>query len=180
VNITEKAILEELDRAVASAEVRALLQPAIERVCEQLTARPQSVMTWEPVPLSTFEAGLPAGIRSAWIFVLRAGANTGAERHPNSHQRMMSLGGSGDMQIRAAADEVWTSHLLVSDRSKPLEERWISIAPNVWHQPVIPPTGDWVVVSFHTAPAEELIEERPAPDHESGSKQMRYLEPHAG
>jgi hypothetical protein len=56
----------------------------------------------------------------------------------------------------------------VSDPGAPLERRWISIPKNIWHRPVIPNDGDWVVVSFHTASAAELIEERP------GAKQILY------
>ena len=68
----------------------------------------------------------------------------------------------------------WLSNILVSDLDVPLDERWISIPPNVWHQPVVATETDWVVVSFHTVPAEELIEERPG-SGEGGTKQMRYL-----
>jgi len=39
----------------------------------------------------------------------------------------------------------------------------------------VPEGPDWVVVSFHTAPPEELIEERPDSDDPGGTKQMRYL-----
>ena len=63
---------------------------------------------------------------------------------------------------------MWQSNVLVSDPDAPLERRWISIPKNVWHRPVIPKGADWVVVSFHTVPAAELIEERP------GARQMFY------
>jgi hypothetical protein len=46
---------------------------------------------------------------------------------------------------------------------------------NIWHQPVVSPDNDWVVVSFHTVPAEELIEERPDPSRDSGTRQMHYV-----
>src|SRR5437870_2614095 len=52
---------------------------------------------------------------------------------------------------------------------------WVPIPQNVWHQPVISKGADWVVVSFHTVPAEELIEERPGDVADSGTKQMVYL-----
>jgi hypothetical protein len=45
------------------------------------------------------------------------------------------------------------------------------VPPNVWHQAVVP-AEDWVVVSFHTVPAEELIEERP---DATDLSQRRYL-----
>jgi len=131
-------------------------------------------MAWEPISIITFGSELPGIIQSAWVFILRAAVNTGAERHPNSHQRMMSFVGSGDLQTRETEDASWKSNILVSDPDLPLSQRWISIPQNVWHQPVVPPTDDWVVVSFHTVPAEELIEERPDPQH-AGTKQMRYL-----
>src|SRR5437868_1105993 len=96
----ETTLLESLDRIMRSAELQATLQPIIDRVREQLTARPQSVMGWQPIAMSIIGDRLPPGIRSAWVFILRAGVNTGPERHPNSHQRMMSFIGSGDLQTR--------------------------------------------------------------------------------
>ena len=74
---------------------------------------------------------------------------------------MMTLHGTGDMRVRAdGASATWESNVLVSYPSAPLERRWISIPPNVWHRPVVGPDVDWVVISFHTVPAEELIEEK--------------------
>ena len=46
---------------------------------------------------------------------------------------------------------------------------------NVWHRPVINNAADWAVVSFHTVPAEELVEERPDDSREAGTRQMKYL-----
>ncbi len=99
-------------------------------------------MSWEPIPLDIFVTTLPAEIRSAWVFVLRAGADTGAERHPNSHQRMMSFEGSGDFQTGEPGK--WQSNVLVSDPDAPLERRWISIPMNVWHRPVINNAADCI------------------------------------
>ena len=127
-------------------------------------------MAWEPIPLEVFDK-LPAEIKSSWVFVLRAGTNTGPERHPNSHQRMMSFAGGGDLQTGEL--DVWKSNVLTSDPAAPWEQRWVSIPPNIWHQPVVPNESDWVVVSFHTVPAEELIEERP--DEKGATRQMKYL-----
>ena len=131
-------------------------------------------MTWEPIPLTVFGRALPREIRSAWVFVLRAGADTGAERHPNSHQRMMSLEGSGNMKTGEPGQ--WQSNLLISNPDAPLEHRWISIPQNVWHRPVVGADADWTVVSFHTVPAAELIEEKPDDSGKDETKQMKYLE----
>ena len=89
-------------------------------------------MAWEPIPLEVFD-NLPAEIKSSWVFVLRAGTNTGPERHPNSHQRMMSFAGGGDLQTGEL--DVWKSNVLRSDPAAQWEQRWVSIPPNVWHQP---------------------------------------------
>ena len=171
----ELTILESLDRIVHSSDLKRALQPIVNRVRQQLATDSQAVMGWEPMAISFFGDGLPTGIRSGWVFILRAGVNTGPERHPNSHQRMMSFIGTGDMQTRNTGDSPWTSNVLVSDPGKPLQQRWVSIPPNTWHQPVTPPGEDWVVVSFHTVPAEELIEERPSETEASGTKQMHYV-----
>jgi hypothetical protein len=176
----ERSRLEALDAVVRSNELRAKIKSIVDRVCAALAERPETVMTWEPIPLETFGQGLPPEVRSGWVFVLRAGADTGAERHPNSHQRMMTLQGTGDMRVRAEvragrALSPWQSNVLVSEPSAPLERRWISIPPNVWHRPVVDKAAHWVVVSFHTVPAEELIEEKP--DEVGGEiKQKKYVE----
>jgi hypothetical protein len=173
----ERFTLETLDKIVQSGPVRSRIEPIVERIRADLARKPDALMSWEPVELETFGEQLPASIRSGWIFVLRGGVDTGAERHPNSHQRMMTFAGSGDMKMDATgrpneveveSEIAWHSHVLVSDARAPLERRWISIPRNVWHRPVIPNGAEWVVVSFHTVPADKLIEERP------GAKQMLY------
>jgi hypothetical protein len=178
----ERSRLEAIDTILRRQEVRAQIQPIIARVRAELSRNPDAVMTWEPIPLTTFRCALPEGIRSSWVFILRAGANTGAERHPNSHQRMMSFAGTGDMQIQEIAADTaaptaqrWQSNVLVSDPDAPLERKWISIPTDCWHQPVIPDDSDWVVVSFHTVPADELVEERPVGREGGETKQMVYL-----
>src|SRR6266403_3294638 len=183
----EKSLLDELDRILRSDEIRAQIQRVVERVRKDLTRKKEAVMAWEPVPLQVFGRALPSGIQSSWVFILRAGADTGAERHPNSHQRMTSFEGTGDMQVedrcrksdvsgqRSEGAILWQSNVLVSDPDALLERRWISIPENVWHQPVVAKEADWVVVSFHTVPAEELIEERPIDHAASRTKQMRYV-----
>ena len=169
----ERSLLERLDTIVRSEKARAEIGPIVERVRGELQQQDKAVMAWEPIPLTTFGGALPLGIGSAWVFILRAGANTGAERHPNSHQRMMSFQGTGDLQVGEEGN--WESNMLVSESDAPLERRWISIPPNVWHQPVVSNEADWVVVSFHTVPAEKLIEERPDSGRNGGTKQMVYL-----
>ena len=85
------------------------------------------------MPLDIYD-DLPAGIASSWVFVLRAGRSSGAERHPNSIQRVMSYQGSADMQTWDG--QRWVSNLLQHEAEQPLENRWLSIPTNTWHRPV--------------------------------------------
>src|SRR5207245_3102601 len=96
----ERAILVGLDQMLRSERVQTLIRPVVERVRAKLSRETASLMAWEPIPLMVYGGVPPGAIKSSWVFVLRAGANTGAERHPNSHQRMMSFRGSGDMQVQ--------------------------------------------------------------------------------
>jgi hypothetical protein len=171
----ERSRLELLDAALWSESVREHIRSVVARVREQLARQKDALMSWEPFPLDVLATTLPPEIRSGWVFVLRAGADTGAERHPNSHQRMMSFEGDGDLQTGDPGR--WQSNALVSNTEAPLDRRWISIPPNVWHRPVVGKDEDWVVVSFHTVPAEELIEERSDDSREAATRQTKYLKP---
>src|SRR5438067_6339066 len=138
----ERSLLEALDTIVGSEKIRAQIYPIVERVRTELARNKTAQMTWEPIPLTIYGGALPSGIRSSWVFILRAGAATGAERHPNSHQRMMSFEAAGDLQVRAGlsdrGEEQWQSNLFVSELGAPLERRWISVHRNDWHQVVVP------------------------------------------
>lgn len=168
----ERRILEALDAAVRGHKVRPILDEIAARIEKQLLEDPHAPLTWEPVPLATYCTELPAGILSSWVFVLRSNSTSGAERHPNSHQRTMAWRGTGDLQIWEQGS--WRSRELKTDPAAPLEERWVSIPVNVWHKPVMGPQT-WVVVSFHTVLAEELIEERGDPKTEANLRRKTYL-----
>ena len=168
----ERLLLEGLDSAVCEPAARRVIEALADRLLARLEQDPAASMCMEPVPLETY-ATLPASIRSSWVFVLRRSSTSGAERHPNSHQRVMSLRHQADLQTWE--DGRWRSNVLPSAAGSPLERRWLSIPVNVWHRPVMG-AEHWTVVSFHTVAAEELIEERPLgrPD-EPGTTQRRYL-----
>src|SRR5438876_9813355 len=138
----ERSLLQQVNRIVRLEQVRAQILPIVERVRAELTRKQDALMAWEPIALTLFGDALPAAIHSGWVFILRAGANTGAERHPNSHQRMMSFEGTGNMQTdaestdriaRAAFDIAWESNVMVSDTEAALERRWHSIRHHVCH-----------------------------------------------
>jgi len=153
----ELRILEMLDDAVKDENIARHMVGLIQRVEQSLKDNPKAMMAWEPIPLDMFRIELPKEIKSCWVFNLRKNMTTGAERHPNSIQRMRSYQGSGDFQTRSGSS--WESHFLESDPEKEVAKRWLSIPVNVWHQGVVY-DENWVVLSFHTAEVSELMEER--------------------
>jgi len=175
----ERRLLAELDRAASAPSAAAALERIAGRVLAALARAPGEIEAWEDVPLEAYGTGaLPPEIRSSWVFALRRGVATGAERHPNSRQRMFSWSGGGDFQVHDGVR--WVSHRLSGDRGARLEERWLSIPPDTWHQGVVG-DDDWVVVSFHTVRKAELVEERPDPAdpdpfHPSRTRRRRYAD----
>ncbi len=153
-----------LDNAVKEHNIRQHMVGVIQRVEQTLEDNPDAMMSWEPIPLDMFSKELPAEIKSCWVFNLRKNMTTGAERHPNSIQRMRSYQGSGDFQTKPGS--VWESNFLESNPEKEVVKRWLSIPVNVWHQGVVD-NENWVVLSFHTAEISELVEERA--DEEDGN-----------
>jgi hypothetical protein len=151
----------------------AMIEPIVLRVEHKLIRDSEASLAWEPVPLALYGDELPDMIRSSWVFVLRALTNTGDERHPDSHQRMMSYRGSGDLQVQTG--DGWRSNLLSSGHDTCIQNRWISIPPNTWHRAIVP-EENWAVVSFHTVAEDELIEERPDKSDAGLTHQRKYME----
>src|SRR5262245_13977173 len=152
----EGALLRVLDEAVSRSPAEAVLNRLAEDVERRLEQDASLRIAWEVVPLGTY-GPLPGVIRSSWVFVLRAGCSTGAERHPNSVQRVMALRHHGD--FRTWSNGHWQSHHLRAGSQFPLEARWLSITRNVWHRPVMS-DRNWVLVSFHpgaAAPASKHV-----------------------
>jgi len=168
----ERTLLDGLDRLLRDPAVQLVIDGIVARVQGRLADDPSAALAWEPVPLGTYGDRLPDLLRSSWVFVLRAGTTSGAERHPNSHQRVMSYRGSADMQTWVTGR--WQPNILISDPAAPLEQRWLSIPVNMWHKPVMD-AHDWVVVSFHTVRDVDLIEEVGGPDGSSPLRSETYL-----
>ena len=169
----EREILQILDGIINKVSIRSAINPIVSRVEQKLNQDSEAKLTWESVPLVIYGKQLPNGIRSSWVFVIPPQTTTGAERHPNSYQRMMSYRGSGDLQIWDG--DKWNSNILVSDLDKGIGKRWVSIPTNIWHQAVVG-KENWVVVSFHTVPDDELIEERPESTDSQLFRQPKYLD----
>lgn len=155
--VTDDPVVPLLDELVDKPTPRVVIADALARVLATLTAKP-GLMAWESVPLETFRPALPSTIQSCWIFVIRPGAVTGAERHPNSHQRSLTLCGSGRFELNE--NGVWHRRSQAPTRTKSLTSRWVSIPPATWHR-LFSANHPWGMLSFHTVTATDLIEERP-------------------
>lgn len=171
-DVASDRLIGALDEVVRTASVSGELKKALERVLRQIESSTE-LMAWEVIPSTVFGRSLPESIRSCWVFGIRAGAETGAERHPNSHQRSLSLTGSGVFEVREADD--WTPHGLVSEPHAPIGQRWVTIPESTWHRLLVDKQA-WGMVSFHTVAPEELIEERPVDprDLDGATHQERY------
>jgi hypothetical protein len=165
-------LLPALNDLVHTSLAMTTVAETLRRVTRQLEAS-GTLMAWEVVSRDAFGEGLSESIRSCWIFVIRAGASTGAERHPNSHQRSFSLIGSGRFELRDGLN--WRSHPLESTERTSVDERWVSIPPSMWHRLVVG-SEPWGMLSFHTVDPEELIEETPidSDDLDGETRQERY------
>ncbi len=106
----ELRILEALDTAVRSEAAAAHINEIVSLVEQELQRRPDDVLAWKSIPLTVYGSPLPAMIRSSWAFILRANTITGAERHPNSHQRMMSYRGRAVCIEKTAIPDRITSY----------------------------------------------------------------------
>lgn len=164
----DEADLELLSRAVESL----LRQEAFAAVVERLEldlARSDRTFVWRSVDLGSIRCELPQGIRSGWIFLLRRDVPSGAHYHPNSVQHMVMVRGKG---IANVGCEV-TAMVPFASREASLAEKWLVIGHNVAHE--FTPAGEnMIVVSFHTCPADELVEV----DCETGAARL-YEPPNA-
>jgi hypothetical protein len=160
-------IAAELSRALKSSRVSQAIAPVLARVVNALSARPDEPQAWEPLALNARELQLPAAIQSCWIFVLRADAVFGAERHPNSHQRTIALSGTALFEV--LIDGSWSARPIGGATAADA----VSIPPSVWHRIRIGPQN-FLSASFHTVPADQLIEETPVGDDLSNTRRRLY------
>jgi hypothetical protein len=83
------------------------------------------------------------------VYGAKSGISGRVERHPNSFQTLYTTYGEGKTLAIGPNEgfaEAYYQH-----------QYWSFVPENIWHQPVA--IKDWVCVTFHSAPAEELIDE---------------------
>jgi hypothetical protein len=163
-------ILVELDRFLTQGNGLRTLSPVLDRIVSVLEESPSLPQAWEPLPENFFGDPLPGGIASCWAFALRGGGMFTNERHPNSWQRSIGIRGSALFEVYE--DGRWQPRPVAVSGSD-LGARAVSIPPNVWHRIAIGPET-FVSLSFHTAPASELIEETCVGDDFANTKRRLY------
>jgi hypothetical protein len=147
----ERELMANLEWRVRAKRTFAELSSVAEELLEQLRSPTnQAKSTYANIPLELYGPGLPPELRSSWVFAVRGGINYPPERHPNSVQRMFALSQPGKFDTWNGSR--WVTHRLIPG------QRGLSIPIDVWHRMPVVQRSDWVVISFHTAEANELIE----------------------
>jgi len=160
-----------LSHLVNASRQSDVIAPTLARVERALADNPDQPQAWEPLTVDALPFKVPEGIRSCWVFVLRAGPSFGAERHPNSHQRTVAL--SGDALFELFNDDSWSQRPIRARNGEKDSASALSIPPSVWHRITVGHMN-FVSMSFHTIPAEQLIEETPVEEDLSITTQRPY------
>ena len=152
----EQDYLRTIEVLLENEKARFAIDKAALETKAMLDADPERLTAAVQVSLSVFGDNLPSEIKSCRVFAMRAGLESRIECHPNSHQRVLSLEGTGEIRVLDDPEPFTVS--LRSEMGGPLELRWGLLKENIWHQPVAGPEV-WVVLTFHTASEDELIDE---------------------
>jgi hypothetical protein len=165
-------VLVELDNLLRRGSKVEKLSPVISGLLRILAESPGVPQAWQPLDEGIFDSNLPPEIVSVWLFVLRGDGQFPNERHPNSWQRSLALRGHAAFDVYREGS--FRQHPL-DGGGRTVQERAISIPPNVWHRISIGPEP-FVSLSFHTTPAAELIEETCDGDNFSQTHRRLYKE----
>jgi hypothetical protein len=163
-------VIIELDRFLRESGGLRKLSPVLTPMLRALGDSASLPQTWAPLPDNFFGVPLPGGIVSCWAFALRGRGKFTNERHPNSWQRSIGIQGTALFEVYEQGR--WQPRP-VDGSGAELEARAVSIPPNVWHRIRIGPET-FVSLSFHTAPAAELIEETCVGDNFANTRRRLY------
>lgn len=147
--------LDDLEKLNTAANLL-INQKAFSETVEQLSGKlghSEEPFAWAVIDLNSVVGELPEGIKSGWVFVLKAGVPSGCHYHPNSIQHMAVVKGQGVSKVGGVSKRMM--HLGSPDHS--LRDIWYVIGESVPHE-FFPEAEDLVVVSFHTCEANELEE----------------------
>ena len=116
-----------------------------------------------PLPEALVSGRLPPGIASAWVFVERPQCASPPHSHPNSVQHCTVVSGTGMVRIGRRTSVIQPFDPAYPDRSIYVIPENTPHAFESFNEPL-------VILSFHTVPAADLVEE----DLDTGSRR-KYL-----
>ena len=129
-----------------TSQVRGLILTLAERAEEG-----KNLFAGAPLPEDLVGNRLPAGIASAWAFVIRPATRLPAHTHPNSVQHTAVLSGAGMSHIGRRSAILQPFDPAYPDRSIYVIPENTPHAFESFHEPL-------VVLSFHTVSAADLVE----------------------
>ena len=163
------------DLVFSDPDCAAAIEAALHRASERL-ADPEYLPTYSSVtlPIELFSDKMREPFRNmvrlCRVFTIRAGQRAPHEEiHRNSIQRLVSFRGTGAVNAAqpGGVDRSYLPHQLTSpDTASPdapspsnISACWDVVPKNTWHFPEARGTDQWHGVAFHTASADEIIDE---------------------
>lgn len=121
------------------------------------------------LPIELFSDKMPESLRDdvrlCRVFTIKAGQRAPHEEiHRNSIQRLVSFRGTGAVNAAdpGGADRTYEAHSIMSPdmaNSPDISACWDVVPENTWHFPEARGADQWFGVAFHSASAEEIVDE---------------------
>jgi len=121
------------------------------------------------LPIELFRKKMPEQlktmVRLCRVFTIKAGQRAPHEEiHRNSIQRLVSFRGTGAVNAAEpdGEDRTYTPHPITSPgiaASPDISVCWDVVPANTWHFPEARGTDQWYGVAFHSASADDIIDE---------------------
>jgi hypothetical protein len=109
--------------------------------------------TWEILDAPSLPVELPAGLKSAWVFVLKRNTPSIAHYHPNSIQYTVMVEGSAKVKIAKGERNM----KLFDPMDAMNQDAWCVIDKSTAHE-FFPGDEHVVVISFHSSTHGDLLE----------------------
>ncbi len=150
-------LLDEMEAFVARTEHSNAIDYACNECVIELQNQPGLEMTWRAVMPQLELTGSLKAVNSLWVFAFAPHGESDTHRHSNSTQYTRSWRGSGVLRIGNPESAV-AVQLPPPEAERLQGEQWTIIPTGVFHRAIANEHG-WCVVSFQTAPANELQDE---------------------
>ena len=167
----ERSLFECLHRlGFCDPECAAAIEDGLRRADERF-ADPEYKSTYASVtlPIELFSEKMPEPLRDTVrlcrVFTIKAGQHAPHEEvHRNSIQRLVSFRGTGAVNAArpGGTDRRYEAHPITSPDaaiSWGISACWDVVPENTWHFPEARGTDQWFGVVFHSASAEDIVDE---------------------